>query len=96
MENISRDNYRITDYRPLGSGRIELRFINGVWVRVDFSSLIARGGSFARLGDDTYLAQGRIGDYGHWMEWPDELDFGADQLWWWGLPVAAPVEPAIR
>jgi hypothetical protein len=91
VQEISRSNYRIQDFHPLGRGRIELQFINGQWVEIDFAQLISRGGSFAQLAQDDYLAQGQIGEYGHWMEWPGELDFGADQLWRWGVPARTAV-----
>lgn len=89
MQDIDRDNYRLTHFRSLGGGKVQLRFINGVWVEVDFAEAITAGNSFARLADDAYLAQAAIGDYGFWLEWPGELDFGADQLWRWGLQLKA-------
>jgi hypothetical protein len=95
MQDIDRDNYRLTDVQPIGGGKIHLRFVNGTWVEVDFAHLIAKGNMFANLADDAYLAQAKVGDYGFWLEWPGELDFGADQLWWWGEPVqaAVPIPP---
>jgi len=93
MESIDRDNYRITDFRAMGHGRILLKFVNGVWVENDLSDLIAIGGIFVRLADDNYLAQAKIGDYGMWIEWPGELDIGADTLWEDGTLATLPVEP---
>lgn len=90
MERIDRDNYRIVDFRALGGARIQLKYINGVWVENDLSDLVALGGICAQLADDAYLAQARIGDYGFWIEWPGDVDVGADTLWEDGVPVDCP------
>ena len=84
------------DFRALGSGRILLQFKPGTWVEVDLSFLIRVGGIFAPLADDAFLAQATIGDYGHWIEWPGEIDQPADSLWLRGKPVSLPVRNHAR
>ena len=81
MEPVSRSEIKIAEVHSLGSGRMLLLFINGTWVTVDFAELIAKGGVFTRLADDDYLAAARIMEGGYFLEWPDELDIGADSLW---------------
>ena len=81
MQVIARQEYKITSVHPLGGGRLLLRFVNRTWVTVDFADLIAKGGVFSRLADDDYLAAVRIMEGGYFLEWPDELDIGADSLW---------------
>lgn len=83
----------IAEFDPLGMGRIRLRFRHGPWVEVDLSDLIAPDNMFAPLLDNDFLAQARIGDYGHWIEWPDDIDLPADALWRRGVPVEVPAEP---
>src|SRR5437016_1428837 len=87
MDRLKHIEPEIAEFRSLGGGRIRLRFRHGPWVEVDLGFAIAIGNMGARLAEDDYLAQARIGDYGHWLEWPGELDFGADQLWEWGTPL---------
>ncbi len=82
----------IVEFRSLGGHRILLQFRHGPWVEVDLSFLIDVGGMFARLADDSFLALGRLGDYGHWIEWPGEIDQPADSLWLRGKPARLPVE----
>lgn len=104
MERMREAEPEIVDFVAVGNGVIHLKYMNGLWVENDLSDLIAIGGIYARLADDEYLAQARIGDYGHWIEWPGEVDIGADTLWEDGVPVetpglalAAPAEPvAVR
>lgn len=91
MEPVSRDQYHLQDFRSLGGGRIQVQFVNGQWVEVDFADLIARGNMFANWADDGYLAQGRIGEGAHYLEWPGELDIHADSLWLRGVAIKAPV-----
>ena len=90
MERLPDMEPQIVDFRPLGCGRIRLQFLHGPWVEVDLSYLIEIGGIFAPLADDSFLAQARIGDYGHWIEWPGEVDQPADSLWLRGIPVDHP------
>lgn len=95
VEHLSNIQPQIVDFRPLGGGRIQLQFRHGPWVEVDLSYLIEVGGIFAPLADDEFLAQAWIGDYGHWIEWPGEVDQPADSLWLRGVPVAAPI-PSVE
>jgi hypothetical protein len=93
MDAISRSQYRIVDLRPVGRGRIQLQYVNGPWVENDLSDLIAIGGIYNALADDSYLAKVRIGEYGRYIEWPDEIDIGADTLWEDGVLVELPAQP---
>lgn len=43
---------------------------------------------FSKFASGDYFSLVRIGDYGHWLEWPGEVDFGSDQIWFWSRPAA--------
>jgi hypothetical protein len=91
MQPIDRDLYLISEFRAIGGGRIQLRYANGQWIEVDLGDLIAKGNRFAFWGDDKFLAQGRIGEGNHYIEWPGEMDIHADSLWWRGVAIESPV-----
>jgi hypothetical protein len=78
--------------KALGNARLEVSFANGVVGRVDFRHLphfgdiTLKAALPGQLADDEYLSQVAIGEDGFWLEWPGELDFGADQIWQWSQP----------
>lgn len=79
---------QITAFRSLGQGCILLAFATGELLKVDLNPLIAKGGVFTRLADDSYLSQAVLEDWGHCLEWPDGLDVGADTLYQYGKPAS--------
>ena len=62
-------------------GKVWLEFSEGTKGLVDFLPVMARGGIFSPLSDPEFFNQARIGEGGHSLEWPGELDFCADALW---------------
>jgi hypothetical protein len=87
---------RIVKFESLGRGRILLTFEPGEVLEVDLNPLIERGGAYSRLADDGYLSQATLEDWGHTLEWPGELDMGADTLHSRGTPVSSATRiPAI-
>jgi len=90
MEPMSREKYRIKSFRALGACRIQIQYSGGEWIEVDLSDLVAVGNLLAQLADDQYLAQGKIGEGAHFIEWPGELDIHADSLWARGVPIEDP------
>jgi Protein of unknown function (DUF2442) len=93
MQRLTDREPEIAGFRSLGAGRILLQFCHGPWVEVDLTELIAPNNMFAPLLEDEFLAQVVIGDYGHWIEWPGEIDLPADALWRRGVLVEIPAEP---
>ncbi|MGA3003679.1 MAG: DUF2442 domain-containing protein [Acetobacteraceae bacterium] len=57
-----------------------------------FNHLIGNG-IFARLADPTVFMQVGIGEHGRSLEWPGEIDFCADALWFETHPAEAPHPP---
>src|SRR5215213_3244958 len=47
-------------------------------------------GVFAAFSDPEFFAQVRVGEGGRSLEWPGELDFCADALWFEAHPEEAP------
>jgi hypothetical protein len=72
------DNYSVT-----------LTWANGETTVNNFRHLIGRG-VFAALREPTLFAQVRIGERGRSLEWPGEIDFCADALWFDAHPADAP------
>lgn len=72
---------RIDKLNVLPGRRLELGYVDGSVVVVNFENLIERGGVWAALGDAEFFTKVRIGERGRTVEWPGELDFCADALW---------------
>jgi hypothetical protein len=86
--------YAISKIEVLERCRLSLLFNNGSIRVVDLAPLIAKGGVFKRLADEQYFRQVRIMEHGFFLEWPDELDIGADSLWHRGKPAPKPTGKA--
>jgi len=54
--------------------------------------LIGKGG-LAALADPKVFAQVKVGERGRSLEWPGEIDFCADALWFETHPAEAPRQP---
>jgi Protein of unknown function (DUF2442) len=76
------------------SGSVTLTWANGTTTENSFRHLIGKG-IFAPLADPAFFAQVRIGEGGRSLEWPGELDFCADALWFKTHPEDAP-QPQAR
>jgi hypothetical protein len=65
------------------------------WAKVsDFDRVVGRG-VFATLADPAVFAQVRVGERGRSPEWPGEIDFCADALWFVAHPEDAPNQPSV-
>lgn len=76
------------------SGSVTLSWANGATTENSFCHVIGKG-VFATLADPAFFVQVRIGERGRSLEWPGELDFCADALWFKAHPEDAP-QPPIR
>jgi Protein of unknown function (DUF2442) len=74
------------------SGSVTLTWANGATTENSFRHVIGKG-VFAPLADPAFFAQVRIGEDGRSLEWPGELDFCADALWFKAHPEDAPEQP---
>jgi Protein of unknown function (DUF2442) len=71
------------------SGSVTLTWANGATTENSFRHVIGKG-VFAPLADPAFFAQVRVGEGGRSLEWPGELDFCADALWFKAHPEDAP------
>jgi Protein of unknown function (DUF2442) len=74
------------------SGSVTLTWANGATTENSFRHVIGKG-VFAPLADPAFFVQVRIGEGRRSLEWPGELDFCADALWFKTHPEDAPQLP---
>jgi hypothetical protein len=72
-----------------GTHTVALTWANGAKTVNRFAHLVGKG-VFRAFADPAFFAQVRIGENGRSLEWPDELDFCADALWFEVHPEEAP------
>lgn len=64
-----------------GRHEVMVLWSDRTWSVVDFKPIIAEGGVFARLADETLFSRIAVIDRGEAIGWPGEIDFHADTLW---------------
>ena len=69
--------------------RVTLGWANGATTTSRFDHLVGRG-VFSALADLAVFSQARVGERGRSLEWPGEIDFCADALWFEAHPEDAP------
>lgn len=72
---------------------VTVTWANGERTVNRFGHLIGKG-VMAALADPVVFAQVRVGERGRSLEWPGELDFCADALWFEVHPEEAPKQSA--
>lgn len=70
---------------------VALTWANGEKTVSSFRHLVGKG-VFAAFADPAFFTQARVGEGGRSLEWPGELDFCADALWFEAHPEDAPEE----
>lgn len=68
---------------------VTVTWANGEVAVNRFDHLVGKG-VFANLADPVAFVQVRIGDRGRSLEWPEEIDFCADALWFETHPADGP------
>jgi len=68
---------------------VTLTWANGATTVSSLSHLVGKG-VFARLTDPSIFAQARVGPRGRSLEWPGEIEFCSDALWFEAHPEDAP------
>ena len=86
------DNIITTAVADATTHVVTLTWANGEKTANSFRHLIGRG-VLAVLADPTIFAQVRIGERGRSLEWPGEIDFCADALWFETYLAEAPRQP---
>ncbi len=77
------------------SHTVALTWANGQATVSYFRHLVGKG-VFAAFADPAFFAQVRVGEGGRTLEWPGELDFCADALWFEAHPEDAPEQRPQR
>jgi hypothetical protein len=78
-----------------GTHRVILTWANGATTVNHFDRLVGKG-VLAALADPLLFAQVRIGERGRSLEWPGEIDFCADALWFEAHPEDAPEHASLE
>jgi hypothetical protein len=71
---------------------VKVMWANGETTVNRFDHLVGKG-VFAAFTDPAFFAQVRVGERGRSLEWPGDLDFCADALWFETHPADAPQQP---
>ena len=72
---------------------VTVTWANGETTISGFRHLVGKG-VFTALADPAVFAQVRVGERGRSLEWPGEIDFCADALWFETHPAEAPRQMA--
>jgi hypothetical protein len=78
-----------------GTHTVTLAWANGATTVNRFGHLVGRG-VFAALADPSVFEQATIGERGRSLEWPGEIDFCADALWFEAHPEDTPQQSTIE
>ena len=73
---------------------VTVTWANGEKTANSFRHLIGRG-VFSALTDPAFFAQVQVGERGRSLEWPGEIGFCADALWFEAHPEEAPRQPQL-
>ena len=60
---------------------LRIHWVKGKTMSVDLQEPVSRLKGMRPLRDKAVFAQASIGDGGHSVLWPGEIDMGADRLW---------------
>ena len=83
------DNIIVTAEPDPVSHTVTLTWVNGETTVASFRRLVGKG-VFAAFSDPRFFARVRVGEGGRSLEWPGELDFCADALWFEAHPEDTP------
>jgi hypothetical protein len=83
------DNIIVAAAANAADHTVTLTWANGETTVNSFRHLVGNG-VFAAFSDPAFFAQARVGEGGRSLEWPGELDFCADALWFKAHPEDAP------
>lgn len=72
---------RLTSVKAASDQSVTLRFESGKTFTVDLRDLIQSSKGLRKLRDAEVFARVGLGEGGHSIEWPGELDIGTDTAW---------------
>jgi hypothetical protein len=68
---------------------VTVTWANGETTAISFRHLVGKG-VFAALAEPEVFARVQVGERGRSLEWPGEIDFCADALWFEAHPADSP------
>jgi hypothetical protein len=78
--------HRIRQARARPDFTVEIEWDDGSRSVARFADVVGKGVA-KPLADATYFVEKMtVGGGGDWLSWPDEVDFGADSLWYKAHP----------
>ncbi|NER19480.1 MAG: DUF2442 domain-containing protein [Symploca sp. SIO1B1] len=80
--------YQITKVTVEEERKLRIFYTNESSIIVDFHPIIQKGGILTKLADPEFFAQVSIGERGRYIQWPGEIEFCADALWFESHPKA--------
>lgn len=78
--------YQIKKITIENERKLHLYYAKGGSIIVDFNPIIETGGILAKLADAEFFAQVSIGENSRYIQWPGEIEFCADSLWFQSHP----------
>ena len=72
---------RIADVRPMDNYGLQLKWQNGRRLPVNVAEPVHRLKGLRPLRNPTIFARAEVGESGHSVVWPGDLDIGAARLW---------------
>lgn len=72
---------RLTNVKAAGDHAVTLHFETGKTFTVDLREIVHGSKGLKKLQDAKVFARVALGEGGHNIEWPGDLDIGADTLW---------------
>jgi Protein of unknown function (DUF2442) len=72
---------RVAHVQPVENYTLQLKWQNGRRLPVDLAEVVHRLKGLRPLRDPAVFARAEVGDGGHSVVWPGDLDIGAARLW---------------
>lgn len=73
---------------------VVVTWVDGTAERIDLSEVIAGSAHLAPLSDPALFAQVQVGEWGWDIQWTEDLDLSASQLWRWAGEQAGELMPS--
>lgn len=73
-------NHTIVKVSPLPEFRLAIQWSNGAAAELDLAPIL-RQKAYRALREAKLFSTVSIGDWGHSLNWPDDIELGADSLW---------------
>jgi hypothetical protein len=85
MSEDSKSQVRVARVKPAGEYALRIQWVNGKELPVDLRDIVHRLKGLRALRDPALFARVSVGEGGHSLAWPGDLDIGATRLLELGL-----------